>query len=693
MSPRRHAGVRIPSSPWRRAAQRRRTALGLLVLVPTAAATSLMHAVLPDAGGDALRMAISLVFGALFGWISIGFWTGLVGFGVLLGRDRFAISRAAEAAAARIPDDARTAIVIPICEEPVERVFAGLRAVHRSLEGTGHLDHFHFFVLSDSSDPDTWVAEEAAWAAWCREVNGLGRIFYRRRRVRLARKAGNVADFCRRWGRDYRYMVVLDADSLMAGDALVRLVRLMEARADVAVIQTVPAAVRRGSLFGRVQQFGNSLYGTMFAAGLHYWQLGEAPYWGHNAIVRVAPFMEHCALPTLAGRPPLGGDIWSHDFVEAALLGRAGWGLWLAYDLCGSYEETPGTLLEEMQRDHRWCRGNLQHLRLLAIDGLSSSHRALLLNGALSYGSAALWFVFLALGTAVAVRQAIVEPQYFPAGRSLFPEWPAYRPGWALALAAVTFAVLLAPKLLGTARALTRDRARAWGGPARLLLGVGIEFLVSSVLAPIRMVFHTRFVLSNLLGRETPWRSPGRADRETSWREALAHHGLDSVAAGAWGLGLFWLHPEYFFWTLPVVGALLLAVPLSVLASRVGPGAWTLRRGLLCTPEEAEPPKVLRDLESLEARAPEPAAHGGGFGRTVVDPYANALHRALLRERRSLAPSIRAARRALAARALAGGADALTASQQDVLLADPEQMDALHGAAWAAWPLERLTGA
>ena len=202
-------------------------------------------------------------------------------------------------------------------------------------------------------------------------------------------------------------MVVLDADSLMSGETLARLVRLMEAHPEVGVIQTAPRVVRARSLFARVQQFASRLYGPMFAAGMHYWQLGDSPYWGHNAILRVAPFMEHCSLPRLSGRPPFGGDILSHDFVEAALLGRAGWSVWLAFDLSGSYEETPGSLLEEMQRDQRWCQGNLQHLRLLFTEGLSTAHRALFLNGIFSYISAVLWLGFLVASTSEAVIWAL----------------------------------------------------------------------------------------------------------------------------------------------------------------------------------------------------------------------------------------------------------------------------------------------
>jgi membrane glycosyltransferase len=262
--------------PWARAARVRHWVLAILVLAPAMLAGFTMTTALPQQGRTVLEVAIGVVFGALFGWISIGFWTALAGCRVLLRGDRHAITRSPCGEAA-IGPEARTAILMPICEEPVERVFAGLRALHASLERADALGHFDFFVLSDSTDASTIVEEEVAWADWCRDVNGWGRIFYRRRKVRIAKKAGNVSDFCRRWGRRYRYMVVFDADSVMSGRALVTLVRLMEAHPDAAVIQTVPRSFGRRSLFGRAQQFAASLYTPVFAAGLHYWQLGDAP--------------------------------------------------------------------------------------------------------------------------------------------------------------------------------------------------------------------------------------------------------------------------------------------------------------------------------------------------------------------------------------------------------------------------------
>ena len=291
------------------------------------------------------------------------------------------------------------------------------------------LDHFDFFVLSDTANADACVAELDAWNALREELGAESRLFYRHRRRRVKRKSGNIDDFCRRWGAKYRYMVVLDADSVMTGECLTTLVRLMEARPDAGIIQTAPRAVGRDTLHARMQQFANQVYGPVFTAGLHYWQLGESHYWGHNAIIRLEPFMKHCVLAPLPGRGSLAGEILSHDFVEAALMRRAGYGVWIAYDLDGSFEETPPNLIDEVKRDRRWCHGNLMNARLMFARGMHPVHRWVFLTGALAYLSAPLWLGFLALSTWLLLAHATAEPQYFVMPHQLFPLWPSWRPG------------------------------------------------------------------------------------------------------------------------------------------------------------------------------------------------------------------------------------------------------------------------
>ena len=252
-------------------------------------------------------------------------------------------------------------------------------------------------MLSDTRDPDIWVRGGTALAPdVVRALDGQGRIFYRNRVENTSRKSGNIADFCRRWGGRYRYMIVLDADSIMSGDDPGG-----DGAAHGAPSPRGPDPGRRRcrSTASRCSRACCSSpaasTGGMFTAGLHYWQLGDSNYWGHNAIIRVKPFVDHCGLPKLPGREPFGGEILSHDFVEAALLRRAGWEVWLAYDLGGSYEEIPPTLIDYAKRDRRWCQGNLQHLRLILARGFKALSRIHLLMGVMSYLASPLWLLFL----------------------------------------------------------------------------------------------------------------------------------------------------------------------------------------------------------------------------------------------------------------------------------------------------------
>jgi len=670
--------------PWDARGRRRRALLLLLVLAPSVVAGAYFLQTLPATVWYPVELAMAIAFGALFGWISVGFWTAVFGFFLLLrGGDRFAITKTETEPRAPIDPSVRTAIVMPVKDESVERVFAGLRAVRASLARAGSLDAFDIFILSDSADPDRWIDEEEAWARWNRENDFQGGVFYRHRRVRRKRKSGNVADFCRRYGRRYRYMVCLDADSVMSGECIVRLVGMMERNRHVGIIQTAPAVVRARSLFARIQQFAARLYGPMFAAGMHYWQLGDSPYWGHNAIIRVAPFMRYCGLPRLSGKPPFGGDIMSHDFVEAALLGRARWSIWLAFDLPGTWEETPSSLLEEMQRDRRWCQGNLQHLRLLFTEGIVRVHRGLFLNGIFSYVSAVLWLGFLIASTVEAVLWSVWGPNYFPAEHSLFPTWPVWRPERVEALFGSVFAVLLLPKVLGFVLAVIQRHAAGFGGVFALLRSVLCETIASALFAPIRMTFYCRFVLMNMIGRAVTWRGGHDDLDETGWWTALRRHGPDTLVALAWGYGVRVLHPDAFWWLVPVAGALVLSIPLSVLASRTRLGTGARRIGLFVTPEESDAPTEIRELEreltsAFAASAPQPP----GFVRAVAAPGTNSVHSWLLRGPRKLLPKLREQRDALALRARDAGPAALTDAEKRLLLSDAPSMQSLHESVW-----------
>jgi len=675
------ASRRDPGMRWRQLASRRRLVLVLLILAQTVVATDYMAAVLPYHGRQPLEIAILVLFAILFAWISAGFWTALAGFWLLArgrGRDRYAISRRISGTApTAIAPEARTAVVMPICNEDVPRVFAGLRATYESLAQTGALDRFDFFVLSDTGDADTRVAELDAWLKLARAVDGFGRIFYRWRQHRIKRKSGNIADFCRRWGRKYRYMIVLDADSVMSGECLTALVRIAEANPDAGIIQTAPRAAGRDTLYARVQQFATAVYGPLFTAGLHFWQFGESHYWGHNAIIRVAPFIRYCAIGRLPGRGALSGEILSHDFVEAALMRRAGWGVWIAYDLPGSYEEMPPNLIDELARDRRWCQGNLMNFRLFWMKGLHPAHRAVFMTGVLAYLSAPLWFLFLILSTALLAIHTLIEPQYFVAPYQLFPVWPEWRPEWAITLFSATALLLFLPKILAALRIAATDPA-GHGGRAHLGASLAGEMLLSALLAPIRMLFHTQFVTMALAGRTLRWKSPPRGDNETGWKSAFVRHGLHTAVGVVWAGIVWWLNPSYLWWLAPVVGALILSIPLSVLTSRTGVGRKLRRRKYFLIPEEAHPPPEIRATRRYWHHASVPA----DLATAIVDPIVNALVCAQAVARPKERWPREAQGDALVDRALRGGLDALTPQDRNLLIGDAAALSALH---WLVW--------
>jgi membrane glycosyltransferase len=317
--------------------------------------------------------------------------------------------------------------------------------------------------------------------------------------------------------------------------------------------------------------------------GMQYWQLGESHYWGHNAIIRVEPFMKHCALAPLKGKGGLSGDILSHDFVEAALMRRAGYQVWLVPELTGSYEQQPPNLLEELQRDRRWCQGNLQNARLIAEPGLHGVHRAMLGTGAMAYLSAPLWLGFVLLGAAV----------WLFGDYSLFSPQTGVPPQ-VIGLWAATVTMLGLPRLLGIATVVMRGEQASYGGTGSLVKGALLEASLSVFQAPVRMMAHTLFVIGGLTGLKLDWKSPPREAETVSWGDATRRFAPILAAVTALVALTLAVDPGALLWLAPVALPLLLAIPLTVLTSRSDIGEALRARGALITPEEIAAPPVLR---------------------------------------------------------------------------------------------------
>ena len=477
-----------------------------------------------------------------------------------------------------------------------------------------------------------------------------------------------------------------------------KLVAMMERNPTVGILQTAPRIVNGVTLFSRLQQFASRLYGPLFLAGLNYWHQGESNFWGHNAVIRVAPFMQHAALPDLPGVEPFGGRILSHDFVEAALMRKAGWKVWLAYDLEGSFEEGPPTLIDNAKRDRRWCQGNLQHSWLLFARGFHPVNRFHLLLGIMGYLGSPVWLLFMLICTLHRFNTAPYDAAPGEAG----PHYTlifghAVPMPEALALFGLTMLLIFLPKLLSLGLVLKHRRSAAYGGPVRLVVSTVLETVASALLAPINMMFHAKFVTYILLGQGVSWVTQQRkASDDSDWREAIITHSGQTLFGLVWGASTYIIAPSFFWWLSPVLLGLVLSAPLSILLSRARLGRRARELGLFLTPDETEPaPELTRLEQNLEEcyRHMLPIRElrkDYGLMQAILDPYVNAVHVSLLRQRRPGSYSVRRYFVELRRRLLADGPDQLTTREKMALLLDPESMNWLHEHLWKQ-PADQLS--
>ncbi len=557
---------------------RLRTRLARLVafggaLVLTLVAADQLHRAFAGTSATWLQEAWAVLFVLTFGWIAFAATSALAG--VLLPPRRPRVHHAA-------PLTARTAIVMPIYEEDAAATAATLAVLGDGLAGLGHGDRFELFLLSDTRSPEGWLRETTAFQALRRELGGRMAVWYRRRTDNVGRKAGNVQDFVERWGARYDFCLVLDADSVMAPATVVAMVRRMQADPKLALLQTAPVLHGGETLYARLQDVASTLYGRTVAQGVAAWQGQDGNYWGHNALLRTRAFAAAAGLPTLPGKPPFGGAISSHDFVEAALLRRAGWRVRMDPDLGGSFEGGPPSLAAASVRDRRWAQGNLQHARVVGAKGLAWPSRAHLTLGILSYLASPLWLSMLGMGLVLTVQAQLVRPEYFPAAYQLFPAWPrfdAVRMGW---LFAGSILLLLTPKLIGLVRTLADPPARdRCGGAGPTLVAALGELVLSTLLAPLTMLSQSRQLLDILLGHDSGWAAQARRGALVSWSEALRRR----IGAVLLGLGLAValgsVQPALLGWFLPVLLGLLLAPVLERVSGAAAAADWLERHSLL----------------------------------------------------------------------------------------------------------------
>jgi membrane glycosyltransferase len=605
------AGVRQSQAPASASLMVRRLFIFAGTALLTLAGGYGMYDVVKVGGVTFLEALLLGLFFVLLAWVAFSFMSALAGFFVLLTRGQPSLPIDMTGPLPHIT--ARTAMLLPTYNEDPHHVMARLRAMYESIEATGYGAQFDWFLLSDTTDPDVWITEEMAFIQLRRACGG-DRLYYRHRSDNTARKSGNIADWVTRFGAAYDHMIVLDADSLMEADTIVRIVHAMECHPTCALIQTQPVIVNARTLFSRLQQFSGRVYGPLITAGNAWWHGGDSNYWGHNAIIRIQAFAAEAGLPELRGRKPFGGHILSHDFVEAALMRRAGWAIYMVPAVRGSFEEVPPSLLDFAGRDRRWCQGNLQHLAVLPARGLHWVSRLHLLTGIGSYVTAPLWLLFLLLGLLISLQAHFIRPEYFPKGFSLFPTWPQQDPVLAAWVFAATMGLLILPKLLAYLVLISnRDERTGFAGGFRALAGVLCETFVAALLAPCVMILQTKAVAEILAGRDAGWQVQRRGDGQPARGEVYRKLAGPTLCGLALSLCAYAVSLPLLLWMSPVVLGLLLSIPLGIMTS-----SRLSAPGVFATPETNSPPAVV--LRANELAAAKPTEMAGALRQLSRDP-------------------------------------------------------------------------
>lgn len=453
------------------------------------------------------------------------------------------------------------AVVMPVYEENEISIFSRIKVIFESVEKIYKLPKLDFFILSDTRTPEKWIKEEAAYIELCESKNNFHNFHYRRRKSNLNGKSGNLADFCRRWGKKYKYMIVLDADSLVSGELIIQLIANMEKNPNAGIIQSSTKIFRSTTLFQKLTEFSSYLFSPFFLKGASFWQINASGYWGHNAILRVKPFMEHCALPHLPEYGGLGGKILSHDTVEAALMRKAGFEVLCAYELKGSYEENPPNIIDALKRDQRWCQGNLQHFWFLFGKKIPFINRIHILNGILSYLNSPIWMCYIILS----LWNYLEDNKYL--NYSMLPEEyeffksQIYDPLY-IKLLYLSLLLLFLPRVLSFISLPGLQILKKF--PAFLL-----ETAISILVAPIYMIYHSIFVFSILLNKRITW-GPQNRDADLGYNIPY----ILSSFFGVTILGFACAYISYthsimlFVLTMPIWIGWILSIPLVILTGK-----------------------------------------------------------------------------------------------------------------------------
>ena len=569
---------------------RRRIAAAVLNIATYIALLYWLGTILGDQGWSVIDVLIFICFAIAAPWSVLGVWNALLGLWLLHLRQngRHLVAPFAAAGDQLVPLQSRTAITMTLRNEDPARAYARLETLMLSLEKTGEDLFFSFFILSDTNDAQVALEEERRFEDLkMRYPRFASRIHYRRRETNEGFKAGNMRDFCERYGADFEFMLPLDADSLMSGNMIRRMVRMAQAYPKLGILQSLVVGAPTQSGFARIFQFGMRHGMRPYTMGSAWWAGDCGPFWGHNALVRIAPFRDECHLPVLPGGPPLGGQILSHDQVEAVLMRRAGYECRVLPEESGSFEDNPPTLLEFTRRDLRWCQGNMQYWQLLDMKGIQPMSRFQLI-----------WAIMMFVGVP-AFTLILLLAALKPLDGEDLTRFPAQS---AIAFYLAFLALYLAPKLAGFLDiALTRGALARYGGAFRFFSGALLEVLFSFMLGASTTLRTGIFIIGLAFGHSVVWSGQSRDAHQLTLEEALAGLWPQMVFGGLLFAIAAELAPQLILWSLPLTLGYVLAAPFAVFTSGPAFGAFLKKTGLCAIPEDLAPPPVLTTLESVTA--------------------------------------------------------------------------------------------
>jgi membrane glycosyltransferase len=518
-------------------------------------------------------------------WTVLGFWNAVIGLWLLMiARDPLGQTAPYLAAAETNTDiKVRTAVFMTVRNEDPERAFRRFDVIRESTLATGQGAAFGWFVLSDTPDgTDAAEKEEAAFNAWKLSRGNPDDVVYRRRTENTGYKAGNVREFCDRWGGEYELMLPLDADSLMSGEAIVKLVRVMQAYPKIGILQSLVVGMPSQSAFARIFQFGMRHGMRSYTMGQAWWVGDCGPFWGHNAVVRIQPFRDDCHLPVLPGGPPLGGHILSHDQVEATFMRRAGYECRVLPVEMGSWEENPPTILDFTKRDTRWCQGNMQYWPLVGTPGLKPMSRFQLAWAILMFLGTPAWTLFIALG---AIKPFMADADGFPMAS-------------AIALYVTFLLMYLSPKIAGFIDILaSSSESRRYGGRLRFVGGATAELVFSFLLGAVSTFRVTIFMVGLIFGKTVSWNGQARDAQRLPWDTAF--QGMwPQLAFGVVVMTLAFIgSPTLFYWGLIMTLGYVVAIPFGVFLADPRLGQAMARMKLCGIPEEFETPAEVKAVQ------------------------------------------------------------------------------------------------